>query len=965
MTENQAESEDRFERFRQAFLRDAQTGAARSVEDYIASYPGMGNDIAREFVAWEGRAKTRKGYVGPYRIERELGRGGQAVVYLCDDEKLRRKVAVKVLLGLGGASAKMLQRFQREAEITSQLDHPGICALFESGMGADGIPWIAMRYIEGQPLSTIVTVTQDGRVADSDATSLMIDLSTISLDGEPTAQTMGTGTSSSGSLASMGRRDMDRLLEIIEKVARALHVAHESGIIHRDIKPGNIMITARGEPVVLDFGLASADEGGQLAVTRTGDLMGTPAYMSPEQLMAQRIQLDRRTDIWSLAVTLYECLTLKRPFESPSREGLYRQILTKEPEDPRRLNPMIPAELAIVIQTAMDKDPDRRYVNAEAFADDLRQVRQLRPIAARPVSTWLRMKRWAQRNPVLATSCMGLALALTIGLTWATLKNRELDRLVRDVNAKNAALLVKTEEAERNWRKAQGLADVKKLEEARAALDMLWPLGQELIPRIDAYREDYEGLAQRLPSHSEALAELEASARPYAEADRANDHAQAKARLAVLGSEAEELEATLDDLMDTQFDAAERRLEAIEAERKTLEASLSRRRSWSFDGEDADFQSWHHEVLSQLVADLRQFADPKSGVFAEVKRRRARSEEIARRSLADSRELWRLCALRVAKNAHYADLKLEAIEGLIPIGADPESGLEEFLHWATHASDHPMIQREANGRLPEMDGKTGIILVLLPGGTFTMGSTPDESGPNYDPYSESSETPTLTVPLDPFFIGKYELTRGQWERLSGARDPSFWSKANLASALAPEDYRRHPLEQASWLDCRRELARASLSLPTEAQWEYACRAGSDTPWSFGARREDFDRYANLADATYSKWYGVDAGAYEPQGDDEHIVTAPVGSFLPNAFGLHDLHGNVWEWCLDEFGSYDRPRSPGDGAFRARGTGIRLNRGGAFNNSAIYSRSASRMKYAEHLPSANLGCRAVRPLPRAD
>ncbi|MBN2193541.1 MAG: tetratricopeptide repeat protein, partial [Polyangiaceae bacterium] len=210
-----------------------------------------------------------------------------------------------------------------------------------------------------------------------------------------------------------------RVVRLIEKAARALHAAHEAGIVHRDVKPGNILVTPTSEPVLLDFGLAGEVAGELSAFTRTGELFGTPAYMSPEQLLAKRIRLDRRTDVYSLGATLYECVTLRRPFEAPTREALYHAIEVKDPPNPRKLNPLVPADLKVVLEKALEKDRDRRYPTAEAFADDLQRVRTGEPITVRPVSRAGRAVRWARRRPfhavVLLTLVIGLPLVTGLG----------------------------------------------------------------------------------------------------------------------------------------------------------------------------------------------------------------------------------------------------------------------------------------------------------------------------------------------------------------------------------------------------------------------------------------------------------------------------------------------------------------------------------------------------------------------
>ena len=219
---------------------------------------------------------------------------------------------------------------------------------------------------------------------------------------------------------SVSREDVATLLRWTEEAARALHVAHEAGLIHRDVKPGNVMIDHEGRAVVLDFGLARPAEGtGDATLTQTGALLGTPAYMSPEQILAARYRLDRRTDVYSLGVTLYECLTLKLPFEAATHGQLYQEILSSAPESPRRLNPSVGDDLRVVVETAMDRDRERRYATAADFAEDLRRICECEPIRARPAGPLLRLRRWGQRNPVLATSTAGLFVTLAVGLAIA------------------------------------------------------------------------------------------------------------------------------------------------------------------------------------------------------------------------------------------------------------------------------------------------------------------------------------------------------------------------------------------------------------------------------------------------------------------------------------------------------------------------------------------------------------------
>jgi serine/threonine protein kinase len=231
--------------------------------------------------------------IGPYRLISELGRGGQACVYLAEDTRLPRRVALKVFQSGLAASPSVLLRFQREAASLSRFDHPGICTVYETGEWR-GISYIAMRLVDGETLARWITrrvkAKAGGEVPDRAA-----------------------------------------LLEaggLIERSARALHVAHEAGIVHRDIKPSNIMIAEGGEPVIVDFGLARDEESADPTLTRPGDVAGTPVYMSPEQIRGRRALVDRRSDVFSLGVMAYEALTLTLPFEAPTTPAVFQKILS-------------------------------------------------------------------------------------------------------------------------------------------------------------------------------------------------------------------------------------------------------------------------------------------------------------------------------------------------------------------------------------------------------------------------------------------------------------------------------------------------------------------------------------------------------------------------------------------------------------------------------------------------------------
>jgi serine/threonine protein kinase/WD40 repeat protein len=381
-----ADEADLFD-FVATFLRDREDGQELPLADYQKRYPGREAEIAREHQRLCSEASSPLAAaaatvhrIGPYQVIRQLGSGGQGVVLLAEDTRLRRRVALKVLAPhLDFVSSERLQRFRREAEILSQLDHPGICQVYEAD-AQDGVPYLAMRYVDGQSLAALLHERrQKGQLPRT-------------------------------------RRDVHEVMGFIEAAARAVHEAHEHGIVHRDIKPGNLMITAEGQPVLLDFGLARQSSTEDLQITRAGDVFGTLSYMAPEILQAR--PADWRADVYALGVTLFECLTHQLPFASKSQAELLRAIEQGDAVPPQRLNDAVPHDLAVVVATAIARNPSQRYATAAAFADDLARVRTREPILARRTRLHLRLLRWTQRHPTLATATL-VCIASVIGLLLA------------------------------------------------------------------------------------------------------------------------------------------------------------------------------------------------------------------------------------------------------------------------------------------------------------------------------------------------------------------------------------------------------------------------------------------------------------------------------------------------------------------------------------------------------------------
>src|SRR6266536_669276 len=363
-------------------------GDLSAVASAKADDPGRVDDPARDETDAAAAGHNKKtaraaellGELGDYELLEEVGRGGQGVVFRARQKSLNRIVALKVI-GLGHwASKAHLKRFRLEAEAAAHLEHPGIVPIHEVGE-RDGSCYFSMKFVEG------------------------------------------------GQLDEVARREpmpIRRAAELIANVARTVHYAHEHGILHRDIKPGNILLDAKGEPHLTDFGLARLVES-ESSVTQTLDVMGTPSYMAPEQAVGNNAAVSSATDVYGLGAVLYQLLTGHPPFAGGTTYETIRLLEDTEPGPPRLLNPKVDRDLSTICLKCLEKDPKCRYSSALALAKDLERWLKHEPIQARRIGLFARGGKWVRRNPTSALLA-GSLVALAAAVGWNIWKSELIRR---------------------------------------------------------------------------------------------------------------------------------------------------------------------------------------------------------------------------------------------------------------------------------------------------------------------------------------------------------------------------------------------------------------------------------------------------------------------------------------------------------------------------------------------------------
>jgi serine/threonine protein kinase/formylglycine-generating enzyme required for sulfatase activity len=797
------------------------------------------------------------------RYERgpELARGGMGRVLRVRASDLNRRIAMKVLsrrdprVGLSSEELdddpRRFTRFIEEAQITAQLDHPGVVPVHDIGLDAEGRLYFTMKLVDGRTLAEVIDLSTRGDVH----------WSTI------------------------------RVLQSIRDVCNAMAYAHDKGVVHRDLKPSNIMVGRYGETFVMDWGLArlvpsasdsepvtpypiakpeaprseTEDEDGRASqLSLDGAVVGTPAYMSPEQAAGKSEAVGRATDIYAVGAILYHLLVGRMPYvgegESTDAITLLERVTHGALVPLERAAPKAPPELVAICQKAMARDAAERYSSMAHLAADLQAFLEGRVVAAYEAGPLAEARKWVGRNRIAAGFLLLTLLAIFGGLLLNAATQR---RATREVRLSSDTYLVEY------------------LIEAEPSL---WPASAGTIPDIERWLADARSLTTRERQHERRLSVLVGE----------GGDPVAIGRERAFSASMKELQGLMPQV--------EGRLESAR--------SLADR---SINGDQARL-AWA-EAIEGIDS---------SGIYAGSFEGRALAPQL----------------------------------GLLPLGPDSSSGLWEFAHLPTGA---PPV-RDEQGRLVLRE-ETGVVLILVPGGEFRMGALrpSDERGigePNVFSGASPMEGPVQSVRLDPFFLSKYEMTQAQWERIAGD-NPSYMRPPRVVSGSTFT--RLHPVESITGEHALEILSRAELTLPTEAQWEYAARGGTSTPWWTGGDVASIQGAGNIYDRSGHENGGPPNWPHEAELSDGYLNHAPVGQFRANPFGLHDVIGNVWEWCLDRlapYAAYERGPLPGNGLREGTSQGYsHAFRGGAFYNLAGAASSSARLPMPSFL--AAFGVRPAR------
>jgi len=886
---------------------------ARALDAFLASSrspagsaaDGDGDDAAH------GEARASYAMAGPKRFEviREVGRGGMSVVFEVRDPDLDRTLALKVLAPGAGPLHDRLAlalRFLREARIVSRLEHPGVVPVHEVGVDPSGHVFFTMPLVRGKTLHEVLEERRRGE----------------------------------------GGWTLERLTGILARVCQTLSYAHSRGVVHRDLKPSNVMVGSFGETFVMDWGLASeprqagpaADAPACLAAlgldadglaTQPGAVVGTPAYMPPEQ--AQGRAADERSDVYAAGAILYTILAGRIPYvepgSRPDSRAIVAAVLAGPPAPLDRVARAAPAELVAVCERAMAREPEARYASMRDLGADLEAFLQGRVVRAHRTGALAELQKWVRRNRAAALAGTAAVLAVAGGLAAAAfLEGRARVEIVR-------------------------LGDLHILDELKAEVQVLEPVLPRDPGACIGWLGRVDAVYGRLGAHRESLARLRERGKRVLRRPKEFPHQLPLAarhrelREEVFQLEREALRLNVFARHSTSWQspailAARRRsvklaIDALRSERERIGARLVEIGHWEFASRD---DQWLHDQLASIVMELDLLQDHEShGALRRFQRRL----EIAQRCRDEAAARWREAIEAVAAHPAYRGFRLALEYDLLPLGPDPDSGLWEFAH--PESGEVPV--RDAQGRLVLRDDSC-IVLVLVPGC-----AGPKARGARRQRLLDAA-----------FLIAKHEMTQAQWRTLTG-RNPSHFAAGVTAGGR--EITARHPVEGISQDEALRVLRRSGLQLPRRVQWMHCAAAGQERRWPPGDEERSLAGHANLRDRTSAAHGGFGSPEHEEWLDDGYFLHAPVGSYRPNGYGLHDTAGNVREWCrgaaVEESQGPADFVVPRDGLETAGVTTARPAVGGAFCDLAEEATISNWLRMDTSTRSGSIGLRPSRDL----
>jgi serine/threonine protein kinase/formylglycine-generating enzyme required for sulfatase activity len=724
---------------------------------------------------------------GRYRIIRVAGRGGMGIVYQAEDTKLGRQVALKLLPPEFTIDPEARKRFLHEARAAAGLVSPNICTVHEIHDEGES-PFISMEFIEG-----------------------------ISLRDR----------------LNKGAVGFREAVEIAIQVASGLQTAGRKGIIHRDIKSANIMLTWDGHAKIMDFGLAKV--AGSTMHTQTGAVMGTAAYMSPEQGRGDCV--DGRTDVWSLGVVIYEMLSGQLPFKGDSEASLIHAVIHTQPQRLREIVPLLPEVLDRIVHTAIAKNPDDRYSSAGEMLLELRKcLASSGPDGDREVMTFgLSQKTRINKPLVMILSAVVLAAA---GFVILMPGSRRSAAPLLPITAAQDPITARV------GGPVRPTASDKKPAESSSPVVRSPIQGAKAVPVGSRDREAQAHL--EVPGDDEMFARASRDGTAAAFADYLERFPGGKSAAKAL-----EMMRTLN--------------EAGEAEKSRLSEAL----------DDSAFEGAKSQGTLAAVEDyLRRFPSGR----------------------------------------HEAEA--QGLAGLLRSPALPDPK-------AAPVSVPDSKEERRAGEILNLEIK-GIALLMawIPPGSFPMGSSNVGAGRN--------QTPVHNVKISKgFWIGIYEVTQPQWTAVMGSNPSKF---------NTPEPI---PVDSVGWDDCQlfiqalNGMGKGTFRLPTEAEWEYACRAGATDDW-------------------YGEWNAIAWHAWNSKG-----AAHKVGGKRPNALGLYDMIGNVWEWCSDWYATTYYRISPSVDPQGAASGEEKSIRGGSFKSEPANAHSAIRKSVKPEDRKYDLGLRLIR------